>query len=217
MDKYQKINTIFKRDECGKIILGEYSLPEFEYLSNLKWVATEKIDGTNISIQLLKINDTEWNMEFHGKTERAEIPKGIINRLSEITKDIDWNYIFPKSQVGDCISIFGEGYGTKIQAVGSDYIKDGNDFIIFDVLYNHKYWIDYTNIKDIANKLNVGVVPFVGEFTLHKAVDYVKEKHTSSISENKNLIAEGLVLQPEIPLYTKKGERVIIKIKYRDF
>lgn len=49
---YQKINTLYKRDMTKPkkpIILGEYSEPEFEVLKDLKWEATEKIDGTNMS------------------------------------------------------------------------------------------------------------------------------------------------------------------------
>lgn len=49
---YQKINTLYKRDMTKPkkpIILGEYSESEFEVLKDLKWEATEKIDGTNMS------------------------------------------------------------------------------------------------------------------------------------------------------------------------
>lgn len=52
---YQKINTLYKRDMTKPkkpIILGEYSEPEFEVLKDLKWEATEKIDGTNSSWSL---------------------------------------------------------------------------------------------------------------------------------------------------------------------
>ena len=34
---YQKINTIWKRDERNKIILGDYAMPEIEYLKDNIW------------------------------------------------------------------------------------------------------------------------------------------------------------------------------------
>lgn len=45
---YQKINTIWKRDERNKIILGEFAIPEIEYLKENIYEVTEKINGTNV-------------------------------------------------------------------------------------------------------------------------------------------------------------------------
>lgn len=44
--EYQKINTLFMRDENNIIIPDMFTCPEFEYLKDLKWETTEKIDGT---------------------------------------------------------------------------------------------------------------------------------------------------------------------------
>ena len=37
MQKYPKIQTIFKRDDDKKIIFNDWTLPEFEYLQNCLW------------------------------------------------------------------------------------------------------------------------------------------------------------------------------------
>ena len=53
MEKYHKIMTVFKRDPETKyktLLMGEWALPEFEYLCCNPWVFTEKIDGTNIRV-----------------------------------------------------------------------------------------------------------------------------------------------------------------------
>ena len=51
---YQKINTIFKRDENNIIMPdAEFAIPELEWLRNCKFDATEKIDGTNIRIEVI--------------------------------------------------------------------------------------------------------------------------------------------------------------------
>lgn len=51
MKEYHKIQTCFKRDEKTKrIIEGDWTLPEFEYLKDCQWVFTEKVDGTNIRV-----------------------------------------------------------------------------------------------------------------------------------------------------------------------
>ena len=36
---YQKINTIYKRDQDGRLIFGDWSLPEFEFLKDCKFRA----------------------------------------------------------------------------------------------------------------------------------------------------------------------------------
>ena len=49
METYTKINTLYKRDkDTNKIIVGDYSNKEIEYLKNCQFECTEKIDGTNI-------------------------------------------------------------------------------------------------------------------------------------------------------------------------
>ena len=53
MNVYHKIQTVFKRDPETKyktLLMGEYSLIEFEYLRYNDWVWTEKINGTNIRV-----------------------------------------------------------------------------------------------------------------------------------------------------------------------
>lgn len=45
----------------------------------------------------------------------------------------------------------------------------------------------------------------------------VKAGFTSPIAEDTTLIAEGLVLRPKVQLFNKRGERIMVKIKYRDY
>jgi hypothetical protein len=52
---YQKINTIFMRDAKNVIMpYDPFTEPEFEYLRGLKWRGEEKIDGTNMRIEVTK-------------------------------------------------------------------------------------------------------------------------------------------------------------------
>ena len=79
METYTKINTLYKRDESNKIIIEEYSNKEIEYLKDLKFECTEKIDGTNIKVG--------WNgheVTFEGKTEKAVIPSHLLDKLKSI-------------------------------------------------------------------------------------------------------------------------------------
>lgn len=81
MKKYDKIETIFQRDINGskKLIEGAYQSETIQFLSNLEWVWTEKIDGTNIRVY--------WDghkVTFGGRTDNAQIPAELVTKLIDI-------------------------------------------------------------------------------------------------------------------------------------
>lgn len=213
MKQYQKIQTMFKRD--GKtLLLGEWSTPELEYLSNLQWEWTEKIDGTNVRILF------DGKVGIRGKTDNVQMPPHLWKFLHEKFTDKLMNAIvyramdkdeFENSQLPS-ICLYGEGYGEKIR-------KGGNygpvNFILFDVWIDG-WWLKREDLIDIAKKLGISVVPIVGCGTLMEAIEFVKTGFTSVCAET-SCIAEGLVLKPLVQLFNRKGERIITKIKSKDF
>ena len=206
MDKYHKIQNLYLRDPIDNyktVLEGQYTLPEFRYLKDIQWVFTEKVDGTNIRIIWSGVN-----VSFCGRTNRSDIPVHLFRKLKEIfTPDL-----FLENDLNPCC-LYGEGYGTKIQKGGESYISDDCDFILFDVLYK-SHWQSRYVIDDIARKLKIKTVPIIGKGTLDDAVMIVKKGFKSHL---RNLPPEGLVLRPEMELYTRKGERIIAKLKLKDF
>lgn len=210
MAEYPKIQTLFKRDEKNIIIPSMFTLDEFDYLKDCKWECTEKIDGTNIRIEL-----TPKQLEFKGRTDRADIPKHLLERLKSIfDKDTLSEYFFKDKEPCN-ITIYGEGYGTKIQK-GGNYIKDGVDFILFDVKVG-KWWLSREACEQVAKDLGLKIVPLMGYMTIQEACDFVKKGFKSTIAENKDYDAEGLVLKTPNGLLFRNGERIITKIKTVDF
>ena len=242
---YQKINTCFKRD-VNNIIMpyDEFVMPEIELLRNIKWEATEKIDGTNIRIEVTKevqwddpINHNDpvgvnFSVAYRGKTDNANIPKHLYSYLEEtypehkVLESLGLKKFIPVNEfeehkwtsidnVPEKYTIYGEGYGVKIQQ-GGNYIKDGVGFIVFDVKVNDTYLLT-DSYRDIANKLGAPVVPDMGYMTIDEAIEFVRKGFKSTIAENKDYDAEGLVLKTPLGLRTRMGERIILKIKYKDF
>lgn len=201
MKEYHKINSIFKRDEKNRFIIGEYAMPEIRILENIKYHTTEKIDGMNIRIH--------WDgnkVTFGGRTSNAQIPALLVEVLLNKFPSEKFTEIFGRTVV----TLFGEGYGYKIQEpMGSTYLKDTVAFILFDVLIG--IWLEPSNIEGIAEKFNVESVPYIGEYTILEAIDYIKSKPNSLIGGKM----EGVVMK--LPLYTRNQKRLIIKIKVRDF
>ena len=211
MKEYHKINTIFKRDMTSKsknLIIGEYSMPEFEYLKDNIWIFTEKIDGTNIRVIW---DSTTKSITFKGKTDNALIPANLYKELELIFKAEQLAKIFPDTN----LCFYGEGYGVKIQS-GGNYIPDGNNFILFDIKIG-EWWLKRADVEGIAQKLDIDVVPIIGEGTLNDLVKIVQAGFKSKIAQNKEFIAEGIVAKPKIELRDRDGERIITKLKYCDF
>ena len=84
---------------------------------------------------------------------------------------------------------------------------------MFDVNING-YFLTRKSIEDIANYFGIKAVPIVFEGNLQKGIDYVKTNPNSLIGTAKS---EGLVARPKVELKTRIGERIIVKIKVRDF
>ena len=203
--EYPKIMSIFKRDEIThNFIDGDFSLPEFEYLKDNLWIWTEKIDGMNMQV--------DWDGEtvrFGGKTDNAQIPTFLYEKLQELFTIEKFEKLY--SDTSMCL--YGEGYGAKIRG-GGKYIPDGVSFILVDVLIDG-WWLKRESIEDIASKLKIDVVPIVGGGTLMDAVTVIKGRKLKS--KWGDFLAEGLVLKPKVELKTRAGDRVISKIKHKDY
>lgn len=203
--EYHKIDTVFKRNPENKfktLMRGEYSNKEFEYLKNNTWVFTEKIDGTNIRI-IIRDN----NITFGGRTDNAQIPATLVTRLYERfmpQKDALLEH-FPNGAI-----LYGEGYGAKIQN-GENYRQD-QDFILFDVKIDN--WVPREAIEDIASKFGLDVVPIIGEGTLIEMVEKTELGFNSTWGDFQ---AEGIVARPFTELRMRNGNRIITKIKCKDF
>jgi len=202
MRKYPKIQTIFKRDMTnkGKIMPLVFATPEIGYLAGNEWEFTEKVDGTNIRV--------EWQRgeyrKFGGRTDNANIPARLIERLEQLFPlDKMDAAIHPET---DSLTLYGEGYSAKIQ-------KGGVDFVLFDVLVG-EWWLKRDTVRDVALVLGIDIVPTIGHGTLKTAVDMVQDGFDSHWGKFR---AEGIVLRPAVELKSRAGERIITKIKCRDF
>jgi ATP-dependent RNA circularization protein (DNA/RNA ligase family) len=204
MKKYHKIQSLYMRDPETKFrtFLPEYSTHEFGYLKDLEWEWTEKIDGTNIRIYF----DGE-KVHYGGRTDNAQIPAKLVMKLQEL-------FTVETMKGLEGLTLFGEGYGAKIQKGGGNYIPDGVDFILFDVQTDNDTWLNRWDVEDIAKQLNIKIVPIRGTGTIDEAEAYVKNNMDSEVGKCK---IEGLVMRPKFELIGRRGNRIITKLKCKDF
>lgn len=158
---------------------------------------------------------------FHGRTNNAEIPEHLLSNLEKrfptelLEKVFPIKYDDTGAEILTQVDILGEGYGFKIQK-GKNYIKEDTSFILFDVRIN-TWWLLRKSIEDIAQKLNINIVPIIGYYTIAEAEAIVKQGFKSTIAENKEYEAEGLVLKTSVGLPNREGKRIITKTKTVDY
>lgn len=273
---YTKINTLYKRyifdsKDCpnkewvkfkNKIILGEFSDKEVEYLRDCMWEAYSKIDGTCSKIFYYP---STGKIAVGGKTDKASSMHGQFEMLQEIAdrirpqlegmfnkenakfipvkSDNKTKYYSVTIREGSpavllygspyypskeefCgveleevpVYIYGEYFGTGIQKCGSRYIKNGNDFRVFDI-QAQGWWLPKENRDAICKGLGLNTVPYLGNMTLADIEKMVRGGFTTKYENaaDPTMIEEGIVARPVIPICDSRGNRIIVKVKYCDY
>lgn len=213
MTTYPKIHSLFKRDhDTGKLIMGNWTLDEFDFLQYVIWEFTEKVDGANIRIMSSLTVDGDSDIGIGGRKDGSGIPPYLATKLGQIIQE----RIQPRmsEELRDKpFCLYGEGYGKKIQKVGGLYIPDGVDFVLFDVKIG-EWWLKREDVQVIGDQLGLKVVPIVGEGTVHDAIKMMEDGLQSRWGD---FPAEGLVIRPKVELFGRDGMRIMAKVKAKDF
>lgn len=215
--EYPKINSLFKRDTAIKgnpVSEWQWATPEFELLKDVPWYWTQKIDGTNTRLH--------WDgqtVTLGGRSDNAQIPVHLVEAVRNLGlfKDGIWGSKWPpEPNDGSAVSVtvYGEGYGPKIQKGGGLY-GTCVSFIVFDVRVG-PWWLSPEDVRNVANDFGLEVVPEFGTFTPVEAWNLVKEEKLVS-TRFPAAPMEGLVGKPAVPLFDRKGSRIIAKTKNRDW
>lgn len=207
MSEYHKIETLYERDEATHRLKPSLTLKNRVYGIVNPWVWTEKIDGTNI-----RAIWKDGKLTFGGKTDNAQIHADLVKWLYAHITPSAIAAAFPPD-VTDVV-IYGEGYGPGIQKGGGLYASEKR-LIVFDVRVGG-WWLSDENMRDVSAKLGLDAVPLIGEMTLAEATAKVREGFSSALNGGKAQ-AEGMVGRPVEALFDKKGARLIVKLKTKDF
>ena len=202
------------------MIFGEYSRPEFEYLKDTDWEFTEKIDGTNVRFEKTGREPTE----MLGRKQKSKLPLFLIEDISYIKETIDNIVTWLGGE--EKLTIYGEGYGNRIQAAGKFYIPSKTSFIAFDAAYSYSEGDDEVSCRqamlsrekfhNLCESLSLKTAPIVGTGTLKTMVAMVESKIYSACSVEQ-IIAEGIVARPKFELLDSNRSRIICKLKHFDF
>ena len=207
MTEYPKIPTVWKRDpetNNKRLLHGVWSTPELAYLQTCDWRWTEKVDGTNIRVMY----EPPATIRYGGRTDNAQIPAQLVTALDVLFR--------PKLEMmqnmftDTPVCFYGEGYGAGIQS-GGNYRQDMG-FALFDIRIG--VWLTHKDVRDIATSLGIPMAPVVGTGGLWEMIGLVREGFESRWG---HFPAEGIVARPGVELRDRAGNRVICKLKQRDF
>lgn len=212
MREYPKIETLFERDELFRVT-EVLKRPVFADIA--KWIVTEKIDGTNIRVSMAH---GESAIKIGGRSDNAQIPADLVAYLyATFTPDKMAGLFQPETIPGTSITLFGEGFGAGIQKGGA--YRPDKAFILFDVLIEQgddAWWQDDATVTDFAERLGIQRAPILGEWGLGEIIERVKAGIPSATAQSP-LQSEGVVARPREPLFDRRGKRLILKLKTKDF
>ena len=212
--KYEKFSSPFKKDDK---YLNTEELAQYLPIGN--WIKTEKIDGTNIRIILTK-PDEEGNREtLIGSRKLVLNPEDKGSKIyMSCLKEVNLHKIAEYfKDVNSTVIIYGEGYGAGVQK-GGIYSKE-KDYRVFDIRIGKAYQ-DFEYVKKVCvdNQLNlVPVYSDVDEITYKECLETLRNFDKTLITDGDGGKPEGLVYKFEPVLLNKYGERLLFKVKFKDF
>lgn len=225
---YPKITSPFVRDkETGICNIAEFADTQLEMLNGIKWIYTEKIDGTSTAVY--------WNgdtFEFYGHTTKSQMQKNVLEYLQSIFyKDSPMENLFEELFEDKCVFIMGEAYGDNI-GQGKNY-SDAVRFSVFDIyvlpagtdasngLPSGGAWLEWDSVKEICEKLGLERVPEVNWSSSTSLITATTKCCFNSIVAKENgkppYLAEGVIARPATNIYKHNGNLIRTKIKVKDY
>lgn len=241
MHYYTKILAPFKRDSAKSKYVNEklWAKPEFELLKDIMWVWTAKADGTSIYVK--------WDGErvsYYGHTDKTQFNERTKKWLDKTFCTKEAETIFEQLYGDKPVNLYGEFVSDDFN---QNYGHHEGYFYAFDIQNgaNGNWWnrealeafVDTYN-----DKSRVDIVPIMFTSTIESAVHFVKvseEFYTGKrnlpmkslegcILEDKlkecckcpfdpSAPLEGLVGKPMYELSFGNGDRVITKVKCKDY
>lgn len=219
--EYPKINTLFERQPDFSIDPTKFKHPVYDTIK--LWDVTEKIDGTNIRVIFNPGRPATgpevdcWNQQpgiephvrFLGRTDAAILPGGLLQNLAKL---------FPVEKLAakfqSPVVLYGEGYGAGIQKIEGGPYRPDKSFILFDVKIGD-WWMNTQEVQDLAKSLEIDAVPYRGQLTMDEIINLCRAGFRSYL--NLDCVAEGIVARPVETLFDSRHERVILKLKTKDF
>lgn len=205
---FQKISAPFLRDGPKERLVNE-SKPALKWVEDfrdLEFWASEKIDGTSVGIK--------WDGErvsFVGHTDKSQFCPRYLEYLQNRFGTPEFESCIEAIFGDKPVIIYGEGVSKDYNV---DYGFPEGEFIMYDIQYENGKFAERSFVREVAEKLGMKT-PHEEKMALGEAINFVKTRPSSFL--DKDFMLEGLVLRAPVELYLNNNERVICKVKVKDF
>lgn len=208
---FQKIYAPFGRanpkDKLVDVNIYSRSWVKMFYENNVPMLASEKIDGTSVGI----VWDGE-RISFIGHTEKTQFAPRFLEYLNSRFGTPEFESVVEEVFGEKSVILYGEGISKDYNC---HYGNIDGEFIFYDVFDTQKgTFYNRPALDEIAQKLGLKR-PWENVMTIKEAVEFVKTVPESQL--NSDFPMEGLVLRSMPELMTNNHERIICKVKVRDF
>ena len=165
---------------------------------------------------------------FRGRKQRSQIPPKLYESLEEtfLSKTKIFNELFGQRTA----ILFGEGFGGYISGgtIPGEKYRDSCDFILFAVWTSDPsnqdsespgIWANWEEVKEIAERLQIKVVPSLGIFNREEAVQIVKRdmREGNITSKFGSFKPEGIVATAHPFTLLDNGIPLRWKLKIADY
>lgn len=190
-----------------------------------KWVVTEKVHGANFSFWVTKDDTGSINIKCAKRSGWIEEDEKFFNYKSVLEK---YCPMLEKLR-GDVLSdfvVYGEIYGGNIQN-GMCYTLE-QDFVAFDMRWIEESGVlsvplDKLTVLTLDKDYQIPVVPLIGVYDTFEEALAVEESFISKLlrpdfdGKDVHKEAEGVVIEPNNPVFEPNGSRVYLKKKTKRF
>ena len=174
----------------------------------MKWYATEKVDGTSTTFTIKRggfLKQPQFlvcsrNVVFNKPEKNCYYDTNVYLEMAkkyDIESVLNKILFFDKSL--NFVTIQGETYGANIQK--RDYSQKGHDFAIFNVILGYRTGetvrLNPEQMKDFMDQYNLPCVPILnkGDYILPNTIDELREYVNSEGSKIDNKMREGIVFR----------------------
>lgn len=180
-----------------------YRTPLLAYMAELPWVYTRKVDGENIRVK--------WDGEqalWNGKSNNFQCSAEFTDFMNNTFIEEIFEEKFGRDKT---IILFGEKMGPKTQ--GNELNLKEDTFVLFDVNIDGT-WLRGVDVVEVAGYFGI---PSAYRFMLHGQAPTPLRELISKCANGEFKDWEGIVAKPCVECKDYKGNRVIVKIKNRDY
>lgn len=210
--KYHHIDAPTKQDdEYGRehhkriLSLNDFRTPLLEYLSDKPWIMKRKLDGENLRIM--------WDGEqalWNGKSDNFQCSSALTDYMNNTFLEEIFEEKFGRDKR---VYIFGEHMGPKSQ--GNELGLGNSECVIYDVKVNGT-WLKPMDIISVAGYFGCKTCyDFMGNIPMD--LSKTLSEYIAEVSLGIYEDWEGIVCVPLVECCYPTGERVICKIKNKDY